>query len=468
MKRLAALCVLLIAVVLPAYLVPGRSATGGELQVALFDVDASPAIGSPLAYDPTAAVESPLHCRGIVLLGAGKPIVLCAVDWLGIGNESNIYFRETFAKALETTRDRVAVHVLHQHDAPRSDLSAERLLIQSGVSQPPYDATLTRRVAREAAQAAARAIKQATVVTHMGLGEAAIEKVASNRRILGPDGKVRAVRFTSCKDPAIRAEPAGTIDPSLKMISLWNNDRCIVALTFYATHPQSYYRTGKANPDFPGIARAMRDEATGVVHVHFNGAGGNVGAGKWNDGSPKNRPILAGRVAAGMEAAWKKTERSPLAAEQVDWKTTAVALPVGAHLKRQQLEQTLTDPKASDNAKITAAKQLVWLNRCENGDRIDIACLKLGKARILFMPGELFVEYQLAAQQMRRDCFVAMAAYGEYGPCYIGTKIAYSEGGYETSPRVSYVAPEVEDVLMSAMRKLLTDRGGSEPKKATR
>jgi hypothetical protein len=74
------------------------------------------------------------------------------------------------------------------------------------------------------------------------------------------------------------------------------------------------------------------------------------------------------------------------------------------------------------------------------------------------MPGELFVEYQLAAQQMRKDRHVAMAAYGDYGPGYIGTTVAYSEGGYETSPRVSAVAPEVEPVLMEGMKKLLEKR----------
>jgi len=40
------------------------------------------------------------------------------------------------------------------------------------------------------------------------------------------------------------------------------------------------------------------------------------------------------------------------------------------------------------------------------------------------MPGELFIEYQLAAQNTRPDEFVTMAAYGEYGPGYIGTRIA--------------------------------------------
>jgi hypothetical protein len=71
------------------------------------------------------------------------------------------------------------------------------------------------------------------------------------------------------------------------------------------------------------------------------------------------------------------------------------------------------------------------------------------------MPGELFVEYQLAAKKMRPDCHVTMAAYGDYGTAYIGTEIAYSQGGYETEPRSSNVAPSVEHVLMDGIRKLL-------------
>ena len=74
------------------------------------------------------------------------------------------------------------------------------------------------------------------------------------------------------------------------------------------------------------------------------------------------------------------------------------------------------------------------------------------------MPGELFVEYQIAAQKMHPDDFIAMAAYGDYGPGYIGTAIAYTQGGYETGI-VSRVAPQVETVLMEAMRELLAESG---------
>jgi len=71
------------------------------------------------------------------------------------------------------------------------------------------------------------------------------------------------------------------------------------------------------------------------------------------------------------------------------------------------------------------------------------------------MPGELFVEYQLAAKKMLPDLFVAMAAYGEDGPSYICTAVSYKQGGYE--PTVSNVTPEAEKILTSVMRKLLNE-----------
>lgn len=48
-----------------------------------------------------------------------------------------------------------------------------------------------------------------------------------------------------------------------------------------------------------------------------------------------------------------------------------------------------------------------------------------------------------------------MAAYGDYGPGYIGTELAYWQGGYETQPSASNVAPQVEGVLMDGIRELL-------------
>src|SRR6516162_8399138 len=266
------------------------------IKVATFDVDATPPLGSAMAYDPVKRLdELTLRCRGIVIMGAGKPIVLCAVDWIGIANEGHDYFRESLADAAGTTRDRVAVHTLHQHDAPGCDFTAERLIRDLGLKDfGRFDSGFHREVMRRAGKAVEGALESARPATHYGWGVARVKEVASNRRILGPDGKVRAVRYTATKDPALRAEPEGVIDAEVSLLSFWNGDRPIAVLSYYACHPQSYYRTGVPSPDFPGIARFIRGQAVPeALHVHFNGAGGNIGAGKYNDGAKENRMTLA-------------------------------------------------------------------------------------------------------------------------------------------------------------------------------
>ena len=428
--------------------------TSAALQVATFDVDATPPIGSMMAYDPvTNRWDLGLRARGIVLLGAGEPIVLCAVDWIGIANEGHDAFQSALARAARTPPRRVAVHTLHQHDAPDCDFSAERILTEAGLDPGQFDGRFQRQVISSLEAAVRESLPRARPVTQIGLGAARVEKVASNRRILGPDGKVRATRWTATPDADLRAAPEGTIDPVVSLVSFWDDERPVAVLSYYATHPQSYYRTGVPNPDFPGIARFFRQLAVpAALHVHFNGAGGNIGAGKYNDGSPENRLLLAERLADGMRRAWESTTRYSITAVDVSWTIESVALPPAKHLDK--LEAQLKD-RDTTFLSSGGASRLAWLRRCRDGRRIDVVCLGLGRARILHLPGELFVEYQLAAKAERPDLFVAMAAYGDYAPWYIGTALAYEEGGYETSPASSNVAPQVEGVLTTAIRKLL-------------
>jgi len=433
-------------------------AAHADVRLATFDVDATPPLGNRMAYDPvTNTWNLGLRARGVVMLGADQPIVLCAVDWIGIANEGHDAFRSGLATAAGTTPDRVAVHALHQHDAPDCDFGAEKILKDAGLDPLNFEGGFQREVLKRLETAVRESLPRAQPVTHLGLGSAPVHQVASNRRIFGPDGKVRAVRYTATKDPALRAEPEGTIDPELSLVSFWNGEQPVAVLSYYATHPQSYYRTGIPNPDFPGLARFMRElTVPAALHIHFNGAGGNLGAGKYNDGSPTNRLVLAERVADGMKRAWEATKREPLTAGDVAWRVESVALPPSKHLDPAKLEAEIRGRSA---AALTqgGASRLAWLRRCQAGHKIEVSCLALGRARLLHLPGELFVEYQLAAKAERPDRFVAMAAYGDYAPWYIGTERAYTEGGYETEPRSSNVAPEVEDVLMGAIKKLLRD-----------
>lgn len=423
-----------------------------DLRLAMFDIDVTPPIGYEMAFDTVINTwDLGLRAKGFILLGAGKPVVMCAFDWHSIANESQDVFRLAIADAAGTIPERVSVHTLHQHDAPMCDFSAERILKEAGLNPQMFDGNFAREVISRLEIAIRNSLRHAQPVTHIGLGEAKVYQVASNRRILGKDGRVKASRSSSSKDSLLRSEPEGLIDPSVSLISLWNDDIPLAVLSFYATHPQSYYRTGIPNPDFPGIARFFRQlEVPGALHIHFNGAAGNVAAGKYNDGSRENRLILAEHLADGMKRAWQATKREPVSAESVRWDKESVILPPAKYLEELQTELMVNKTLLSQNRN---AQKLAWLLRCKAGKQINITCLSIGRARILQLPGEMFVEYQLAAKAERPDLFVTMAAYGDFGPHYIGTTVAYDQGGYEVG--ASDVSPEVEGVLMSAIRRLL-------------
>ncbi|MBU4458998.1 MAG: hypothetical protein KJ579_00415 [Verrucomicrobia bacterium] len=436
-------------------------AGAGELRLAVFDADVTPPVGSMMAYDPVLRVEEmSLRGRGIVLLGSGKPIVLCALDWIGLYNESHERFRQELARAAGTDPDRVAVHCVHQHDAPRMDTGAEAILRESGWPAGAWDSTYSRPALNRVAEALRASLTNASPVTHAGWGSATVERVASNRRLPGPDGRL-LVRFTTEKNAEKRAAPEGTVDPAVDVVSFWNGDVPLAVLSYYACHPQSYYRTGVPSPDFPGIARFIRgQDLPGALHVHFTGAAGNIGAGKYNDGSKTNRMALALRLADGMRRAFEATEKIPLGADDLGWSVEKVRVPVAAHVKEDELVARLKGPPPASGPAAqpdsSAAVRLAFLRRMQAGRDTLIPCLRLGTIRILHMPGELFVEYQLAAKAMRPDLHVALAAYGDVGLGYIGTEKAYAEiGGYETEPRSSPLAPAVEGVLTAAMRRLL-------------
>ncbi len=427
------------------------------LHLATFACDVTPPIGHPLCggwIEPARFVDDPLRALGVILLGVGDPIVLCAVDWCGIRNEANLLWRQALAGAAHTTPDKVAVHCVHPHNTPFADTEAERLLEAVPGAPPSLDLKFFARVVQQTAAAARQALAKTQPFTHIGTGQGKVEKVASNRRVLGPNGKVKYTRTSATRDPKARAEPEGLIDPWLKTLSFWNGSRPLAALHYYATHPMSYYGDGRVSSDFCGLARQKRqDEDPQVFQVYFTGCAGNVTAGKYNDGSHANRPVLRDRIYEGMKAAWQATQRQPVSS--FAWKVEPVKLPPRRErsFSAEESRKALEDAKQPKARRGNAAFQLAWLKRLDRP--IPIACLELGSARVIHLPGEPFIEYQLRAQKLRPDAFVCVAGYGDGGPGYIPTAKAYLEGGYE--PTVALAGPASEEILNRTLAKLLKE-----------
>jgi len=429
-----------------------------ELHLATFSCDVTPPDGHPLCGGwimPVRGVDDPLRAVGVALLGAGKPVVLCAVDWTGLRNEAFRTWRKALADAAHTTPEHVSLHAVHPHNAPFADTEAEKLIAAAKAARS-LDLGFFADSVKRSAEAVKAALPKAVRFTHVGTGAAAVKEVASNRRVLGADGKVKFTRTSATKSPEAREAPEGLIDPLLRTLSFWDGEKPLAAMHFYACHPMSYYGDGRVSADFCGLARQKFQDETKVFQVYFNGCGGNVTAGKYNDGSKENRPVLRDRIHAAMVAAWKDTKRTRV--REWDWRFEPVKLPARkeAGFGAEQSRATLNDAKATDAKRNNAAYQLAWLKRLDTP--IEVNCLDFGGSVLsLFLPGEAFVEYQLAARKMRPDAVVNVAAYGDDGPGYIPTARAYLEGGYE--PTVALAGPDSEEILLAAMRKLLKAEG---------
>ena len=412
-------------------------------RLATFSCDITPPLGQPLfSGDPLQKVALPLLAKGVVIEADGERAVLCALDWCMVCNGTHDSMRRRLAAAVGTTPDRVAVQTLHQHNAPMGDRDGQRLLAQHGDATSYLAPEVLEAVEARMAAAAAESVGRLTSFDRVGTGQGLVERVASNRRIR--DGRGRIVGRTSFAAEPLRQLPEGRIDPFVKTITLAAGEKPLVRLHYYACHPQVKYGNGVATSDFVGMARERLQDREGVFQIHFDGCGGDITVGKYNDGTDAGREALADRLLAGIDAAIAATTYEPAA--PVTWRSHPVALPrrTDGVFSADACLQRMRDPTSSPVLKTyQGASRLASLKRADVP--FVITGLQLGKAVIVNMPGEPIVDYQIHAQSLLPGGFVAVAGYGDNGTGYICTAREFAAGGYEAS--VSNCTPEIEPLL---------------------
>jgi hypothetical protein len=381
-------------------------------------------------------------------------VVIVSIDWCEVRNESYERWRGELARAAETSRERVLMSCVHQHDAPYTDRVAQQLLTGAGVEMKLCDTRFEDRVIADCAVALRDAARKARRVSHVGAGQSRIEKLASNRRYVRPDGKVSWGRTSATRDAALRALPEGLIDPFVKTVSFWDGDVPLAGLSCYSTHPMSYYGKGDVSADFVGMARAVRQEATpGIMQIYASGCSGDTIAGKYNDGAAENRPVLASRLAAGMERAWDATRRTPVESLRFRRATLRLAPRGDSEFTVEAFERRLKDTSLQFQVRSEAALGLAWRKRLDAGHSIDVPCASIGPVDLLLLPAEAFVRYQLWAQEARPGRFVTTLGYGECAPGYIPTARDAAEG-YDD--HYSWIAfPECERPIRAAVEEAL-------------
>lgn len=428
----------------------------GDLRLATFRFDVTPPKGHSLCggwIRPVVGVDDPLEAMGYVLLGVGKPIVVCAVDWTGLANSAHIQWRKALADAARTAIDRVAVQCVHQHNAPFACMDAQAIVQEQGDLPDIVNPVFFDRCLKNAGDAVTKSLKKTTPVTHIARGEARVEKVAANRRIIGLNGKLVSQRGSSSRKPEHHRFPEGLIDPMLKTVAFYSGNKKLVASHFYACHPMSYYGDGRVSADFCGLARRrMQKQEPDCLHIYFNGCGGNIGAGKYNNGSKEARFELTQRMFDGITTSNATLKPEPI--RSFEWETEDILPPLDPRFNEEQLLVGIRNKTNRVVARNRPSYTVAFIRRVKEGIPITLSSLHVNDISMLHLPAESFIEYQLRAQAIAPNRFVACAAYGDGGPWYIPVKEAYPQGGYAVG--VAWCSPQIDPLMSNGIQTLLS------------
>lgn len=411
------------------------------LRVAAFQADATPDLGEPNIWvQPATSVMDPLLAKGIVLEDGRRRYVMLAVDWCGIGGSTHLMLRERIAAAAATDIRRVALQVVHQHSAPYVDGDAYEWMAARGMKPLRMSATYLEKLARNLERAVAGAVAQLQPFDSVGVGQAAVERVGSARRIW-KDGRILVRYSSTAKAPELAAEPEGDIDREIRTVTFAQGEKPLVRMHYYASHPQTFCCDGRVSADFVGAARSEMERAEGVPQIYFTGCGGDVTVGKYNTGSEAERVALTQRMQAGMRASIAATRYETVG--RMQWQYADLRLPAKA-------APAATVGDRTDQIVYRDAITAAFARRRRP---LPASSLRLGHVVIVHLPGEPLLEFQRYAQQIGQGSFVAVAGYGEISPGYLCMDEAFRQGGYE--PSASNATPGTEGRVKRVIQQLV-------------
>ena len=419
------------------------------LKIVTFKVDVTPPIGEPLAYDPNDKVDTPIYVSGIVLDDGTTRAVWVSCDYIYICGESYVTWCEMIAKQAGTVRNNVFLHSVHQHDSMRWAPEYNPKEGEAGplVISPEYCKKSLNDVSEGIAQAVSGSWQ---TVGKLLTGETRVGGLGANRRIIDENGQFHG-RMSGKNPPEIQALTTGKIDPILRTICFENTEgRRIVALHFYATHPMAAYRRHMVSTDVPG--RALRhvaeNDSSVDLNIYFTGCGGDVAFGKYNlTGDAQSIERLGKRLGDGMLRNLRRLDEQPLGALVV--KRVVFDVPFDSSLRQ-----------ANAYTGEAALERRYLSETIDRWRQSTVARLSIGpKVHLLsFELAEVFVDYQLYAQSLIPEHFLATAAYGNGVYWYIPTRAAFGEnGGYETGHNACVVAPEIDEELRGALRRCFAE-----------
>jgi hypothetical protein len=245
----------------------------------------------------------------------------------------------------------------------------------------------------------------------------------------------------------------GIIDPMLRTVAFRDPAaKLLGSMTFYCSHPQVGNGRGLYSADAPGEAMRLVSRRRPGLHAFFTGPGGNVTAGKYTSFTDLEGNLLTfgKRLADGIQLNFRALDWEPVT--RAEWRVLSFPFPRQPKIQ-EKLEAVLASPESPSDQKLAAAVRLTSIAYPKNAN-YSLTLLALGSARIVWVSSEPFVEYQLFAQSICADRFIAVADNCSLNFNYLPLAAHFDEGGYETS--FSWCSREFEPRFKAALTELLS------------
>jgi hypothetical protein len=403
----------------------------GELLAGVARVDITPPIGIELfgyhRSSPMRDIHDPLWLTVLALVdahGPSQPVLLLAIDNIGLGQEVSQRIRASVAEAAQTLPERVALYYSHTHSGPDSELldwygnvrpvdSLERL----------YDAML-----RHWAVSATRLALQRLVPALAGCSTAT-SIAGINRRERSSDGHAF---------PGIN--PVGPVDQQVTVLRIDTKEhRPLASVVHYGIHGTVFKTDNLAcSADVAGAVRDIVESATEAPCLFVQGAAGDVNP-RWRGDEAALRRCGWELGGAALRA-FAEAEVHPL--ETLAAATERVILPLSP-----LPDETHAEKLAQEVAQVWQAPTAPWLHliRQKLAEGVHYLTLprELHAVRVnefvrVGIPLEPFAELSTAFRK-RTASFVSKEkplcfCFGGYTngvAGYLATDEEYDAGGYE-------------------------------------
>jgi len=295
------------------------------------------------------------------------------------------------------------------------------------------------------------------VPVYKKLGRHDVQNIAANRSIKTKAGEY-GTRFGFGGDDYIKNQTEGLIDPEVVVLQFIGMDeKPIVTIFNYTCHSTSIKWGKIISPDFSGYACDLIEEKTDAPAFFLQGACGNVGTGKYADGSIDVAKKMGAELASSVLNALKTaTVCSKNALEVYTWEEDIV---LSDHLPSLDEAYSELDRLAKSKVSISSLwKAAAMIEVLENRKELvksRLFLIKSGMWCVAGLPAESFVESALAIKGASQYKYTMVSAYYDCTLWYIPTWRAYDKGGFEVQGGWSYTSEGTSETLSrSVIQKL--------------